>query len=91
MGSWEQKHTGGKGTKCRAIAEGSGATLLAGNHGGIRDNGCLRKAVEWYEQGKVRPYVTKEVPFDVAEVQRAMDEMGAGTINVGKVVIRIRE
>ena len=89
MGAWE--HTQGKGKECQAIAEGRGATFLIGNHGGVHENRCLRKAVEWYEQGKVRPYVTKEVPFDVAEVQRAMDEIGSGTINVGKVIVRIRE
>ncbi len=81
----------GPGKDCQDIVEQRGATFKCGNHAGLQENQCMAKAVEWYEQGKVKPYVTKEVAFTAEEVQKAMDEVGAGVTNVGKVVVRIRE
>jgi len=49
----------------------------------------LRDAVGWYEAGKVRPYVTREVQCEPAELQRALDELDS--INVGKVAVRMPE
>ena len=87
LGLWE--HSGGKGKECQAIAEQRGATFLIGNHAGT-ENGCLLKAVEWFEQGKVRPHISSEVKWEAEELQKAIDAVGAGTLNVGKVVVNIR-
>ena len=87
LGLWE--HTQGKGRECQQIAEQRGATFVIGNHDGLQSNACMKQAVQWYESDRVKPYVTREVRFDAAEVQAAVDGVGAGEINVGKVVVHI--
>ena len=67
-----------------------GAAFFVAGHGGLHKNHCMKRAVTWYAEGKVKAYVTKEVRFDAQEVQRVLDDFGAGTGNVGKVVIDIR-
>jgi NADPH2:quinone reductase len=47
------------------------------------------RAVEWYEEGKLKPIVTKVVPFDARDLNTAIDDFGSGRINVGKVVVEI--
>ena len=86
LGLWE--HSGGQGKECQPMAEQRGATFLIGNHGGTQ-NGCLKRAVQWYGEGKVRPFITQEVKWDAVEVQKTLDEVGAGVLNVGKVVVNV--
>ena len=50
----------------------------------------MRRAVTWYEENKLRPFVTETVPFDAAALQSAFDAFSNGTINVGKVVVQSR-
>jgi NADPH2:quinone reductase len=50
----------------------------------------MRRAVTWYEENKLRPFVTETVPFDAAALQTAFDAFLNGTINVGKVVVQSR-
>jgi NADPH2:quinone reductase len=50
----------------------------------------MRRAVPWYEEGKLRPFVTETVRFDAAALQSAFDAFVKGTNNVGKVVVRVR-
>lgn len=47
-----------------------------------------RRAIAWYEQGKLRPVITATVPFDATALQHALEAHGAGASNVGKVVVR---
>ena len=47
------------------------------------------RAVEWYEAGKLKPIVTKVIPFDAMALQKAFEDFASGTINVGKVVVEI--
>lgn len=49
-----------------------------------------RRAIAWYEQGKVRPFITATVPFEPAALQRALEDFLAGKNNVGKVVVKCR-
>jgi len=47
------------------------------------------RAVEWFETGKLKPIVTKVIPFDAIALQKALGDFASGTINVGKVVVEI--
>lgn len=49
-----------------------------------------RRAIRWYEEGKLRPVITAVVPFDAAALQRAFEEFASGVNNIGKVVVRVR-
>jgi NADPH:quinone reductase len=48
----------------------------------------MRRAVAWYEAGKLKPCITETVPFDAAALQRTFEAFRAGTNNVGKIVVR---
>jgi NADPH2:quinone reductase len=50
----------------------------------------MRRAVTWYGEGKLRPFITLIVPFDASALQEAFDAFVAGTNNVGKVVVEVR-
>ena len=47
-----------------------------------------RRAVGWFEAGKLRPVITSVVPFEAAALQKAFDDFRDGTTNVGKVVVK---
>jgi NADPH:quinone reductase len=49
-----------------------------------------RRAIAWYEEGKVRPVITTTVPFDAAALQKAFDAFSRGVNNVGKIVVDCR-
>ncbi len=53
-----------------------------------RLNARLEQAVLWYKEGKLKPFITREVPLDATSLQKALDDFLAGKINVGKVVVR---
>lgn len=42
----------------------------------------------WFDEGKLKPVITRTVPFDAAALQGAFGEFVKGTNNVGKVVVR---
>ncbi len=50
----------------------------------------LQRAIDWYEQGKLRPVITQTVPFEAAALQTAFVDFLRGTNNVGKVVVKCR-
>ena len=43
--------------------------------------------IKWWEDGSVKPQLTREVPFDAAALQKTLDEWA--TCNVGKVVVKV--
>lgn len=47
------------------------------------------RAIEWYAAGKLKPAVTKVIPFDAQALNKAITDFGNGEINVGKVVVEI--
>ncbi len=47
-----------------------------------------RRAIGWYDEGKLRPRITQTVPFEAAALQKAFDDFWSGANNVGKVVVR---
>ncbi len=47
----------------------------------------MQRAVTWYEEKRLRPFVTETVRFDAVALQSAFDAFSNGTINVGKVVV----
>ena len=49
-----------------------------------------RRAIGWYEEGKLRPVITATVPFEPAALQRAFEDFLGGKTNVGKVVVKVR-
>jgi NADPH:quinone reductase len=46
-----------------------------------------RRAIDWYEQGVLRPRITATVPFEPAALQEAFEAFLRGATNVGKVVV----
>jgi NADPH:quinone reductase-like Zn-dependent oxidoreductase len=46
-----------------------------------------RRAIAWYEQGKLRPVITSVIPFEAEALQAAFDDFLRGVNNVGKVVV----
>jgi NADPH:quinone reductase-like Zn-dependent oxidoreductase len=51
---------------------------------------AMRDAAGWYEAGKLKPYLSSIVPFEVDAVQAALDGIMQGKINVGKVVVKVQ-
>ena len=49
----------------------------------------LNTAIQCWQEQSVRPRITAEVLFDVTAVQAALDGVGQGVSNVGKVVVRV--
>ena len=49
-----------------------------------------RRAIGWYEEGKLRPVITEVVPFDAGALQKAFGDFLAGVNNFGKVVVKCR-
>jgi NADPH:quinone reductase len=49
-----------------------------------------RRAIPWYEEGKLRPVITGVVPFEAGALQKALEDFGRGVSNVGKVVVKCR-
>jgi len=49
-----------------------------------------RRAITWYQDGKLRPVITAIVPFDAAALQKAFEDFARGLTNVGKVVVKVR-
>ena len=49
----------------------------------------LEQAVRWTEEGKLKPEITKIVPFDPVALQQAFEAFTRGEINVGKVVVEV--
>lgn len=47
------------------------------------------RAVAWYAAGKLKPVVTKVIPFAATALNKAINDFGRGQINVGKVVMEI--
>ena len=47
-----------------------------------------RRAIGWFEEGKLRPVITAVVPFEAAALQKAFDDFWKGATNVGKVVVK---
>lgn len=85
-----------------AAVKGRGARLVVGDPSRYRTNplymvramkllGGMKQAVTWYEEGKLRPIITRTLPFDAASLQAAFDDFSKGTINVGKIVVRCRQ
>ena len=81
------------------VVKGRGAKLVVGDPGrygtdpfymvqAMKLLGGLDRAVTWHVEGKVRPLITRTVPFDPAALQAAFEEFSQGTINVGKVVVQ---
>ena len=78
------------------VVEGRGATVVVGTVMNFMKPGtavtageALGRAVEAWEAGKMKPYVSATVPFEAAAVQKAMGEALQGM--VGKVVIKVAE
>ena len=49
-----------------------------------------KRAIGWYEEGKVRPIITSTVPFEAGALQQAFEDFGRGKTNVGKTVLKVR-
>jgi NADPH:quinone reductase-like Zn-dependent oxidoreductase len=49
-----------------------------------------RRAITWYEEGKLRPVITGVVPFEAAALQKAFEDFSRGVNNAGKVVVKCR-
>ncbi len=49
-----------------------------------------KRAIAWYQEGKLRPIITNTVPFDPAALQTAFEDFASGKTNVGKVVLKVR-
>ena len=49
-----------------------------------------RRAIGWYEEGKLRPVITQTVPFEAAALQKAFEDFRSGVNNAGKVVVKCR-
>jgi len=47
-----------------------------------------KRAITWYEEGKLRPVITRVVPFEAAALQTAFEEFLRGVNNAGKVVVK---
>jgi len=84
-----------------SVVEGRGAKMLIGDPGRYRIDPLYQRqtqklrdgqmrAVSWYEEGKLKPMITRIVPFDAAGLQHAFEGFLAGTVNVGKVVVQCR-
>ncbi len=48
----------------------------------------MKSAVQWYDEGKLKPVITEVVLFDPVALQLAFEEFLNGTNNVGKVVVK---
>ena len=49
----------------------------------------LNQAIDCWHENSVRPCITRELPFDAAALQRALDDMREGRSNVGKTVVKV--
>jgi NADPH2:quinone reductase len=49
-----------------------------------------KRAIGWYEEGKLRPVITRVVPFEAGALQTAFEEFGRGVNNTGKLVVKCR-
>lgn len=96
-----QAHMTGFGLEDKTAAvEARGAQLLVGDLSRYRLDPAyqpqapklfdgLQKAVNWYNEGKLRPWITQTIAFGATALQLAFDEFVKGTINVGKVVVKV--
>ncbi|RYZ48560.1 MAG: hypothetical protein EOP07_25630, partial [Proteobacteria bacterium] len=49
----------------------------------------FERAVTWYGEGRLRPFITTTVAFDATKLQEAFEAFIRGEINVGKIVVKI--
>lgn len=84
------------------IVEGRGATMLVADFARYSSEPQYqaqmwkvldgqKQALMWYEEGKMKPFITGIVPFNPASLQQAFDDFAKGITNVGKVIVKCRQ